>query len=149
VLTKAETVSSEQLDKAAKAVKKANGAKQPYIISAQTHEGVLPLLREAVKLVKVARTEQERVRAEAAVPVIDITTLPDVWHVTVEGEGVFRVTGDRMERFANQTNFDQDDAVERLRDILRKTGVSRELRRQGVQDGDTIRLGDAELAWVE
>ncbi|MDF2461694.1 MAG: obg, GTPase obg [Candidatus Saccharibacteria bacterium] len=149
VLTKAETVSSEQLDKAAKAVKKANGAKQPYIISAQTHEGVLPLLREAVKLVKVARTEQERVRAEAAVPVIDITTLPDVWHVTVEGEGVFRVTGDRMEGFANRTNFDQDDAVERLRDILRKTGVARELRRQGVQDGDTVRIGESEIAWIE
>jgi GTP-binding protein len=149
VLTKAETVTPEQLEKAAKAVKKANGGKQPFIISAQTHNGVLQLLRAAVELVKVARTEQERVRAEASVPVIDITTLPDVWHVTVEGEGVFRVTGDRMEGFANRTNFDQDDAVERLRDILRKTGVARELRRQGVQDGDTVRIGESEIAWIE
>jgi len=38
--------------------------------------------------------------------------------------------------------------VRRLRDILAKTGVARELRRQGAQDGDIIRIGETELAWL-
>jgi Obg family GTPase CgtA-like protein len=32
---------------------------------------------------------------------------------------------------------------------MRKTGVARELRRQGAQDGDTLKIGDAELAWMD
>jgi GTPase len=149
VLTKQETVPAAQLAAAQKNIKKAAGKTPLFTISAQTHDGVLPLLRAAAKLVKAARAEQAQADAEAAVPVIDLTALPDIPRVEPEGEGVFRVTGERVEGFARRTNFDQDDAVERLRDILRRTGVARELRRQGAQDGDTIRIGEQELAWVE
>jgi GTP-binding protein len=120
-----------------------------FEVSAQTHEGLTPLLRAAAQLVQEARQRRAEAEAEEAVPVIDTTSLPDLWHVEAEGEGVYRVTGERIEGFARRTNFDQDDAVERLRDIMRKTGVARELRRQGVQDGDTIRIGESELAWME
>jgi GTP-binding protein len=149
VLTKQETVDAKQLTAAQKALKKAAGATPICTISAQTHQGVLELLRAAVPLVQAARTRREEELAEAAVPIIDHTDLPDFWRVTSEEDGIFRVTGERIEGFARRTNFDQDDGVARLRDILRKTGVARELRRQGAQDGDTIRIGDAELAWLD
>jgi GTP-binding protein len=148
VITKSETVTPQQLKKAVAAVKKAS-KQTPFIISAQTHEGLLPLLRAASVLVKAARSERERVQAETAVPVIDTTAMPDLWHVEKEDEGFYRVVGERMEGFARRTNFDQDDGVERLRDILRRNGVARELRRQGIQDGDTIRIADTELAWMD
>jgi GTP-binding protein len=153
VLTKQETVDAAKLAADQAAIAKAAGAqpagKTPiFVISAQTHDGLVPLLRATAQLVQAAREERAAAEAEASVPVIDTTALPDFWQVTSESDGVYRVTGERIEGFARRTNFDQDEAVERLRDILRKTGVARELRRQGAQDGDTIHIGDAELAWI-
>ncbi|MDB5178701.1 MAG: GTPase obg [Patescibacteria group bacterium] len=149
VLTKQETVDAEQLKAAEKAVKKAAGKIPIFVISAQTHAGLLPLLRAAAELVKAARIRHEEELANAAVPVIDTVDQPDFWRVTAEGEGVWRVTGEHIQGFARRTNFEQDDAVRRLRDILVKTGVARELRRQGAQDGDIIHIDDTELSWLD
>jgi len=149
VLTKQETVDAKQLATAQKAVQKAAGTTPVYSISAQAHQGLLEILRPAAELVKAARSKREQELAEAAVPVIEVTDLPDFWRVAAEGDGVYRVTGERIEGFARRTNFDQDEGVERLRDILRKTGVARQLRRQGAQDGDTVRIGETELAWLD
>jgi GTP-binding protein len=148
VITKQETVEPAKLAADLKVVKKVVGTTPVFTISAQTHEGLVPLLRAAVKLVKAAREARAQAEAEA-VPVIDATDLPDLWQVTTEADGVYRVTGDRIEGFARRTNFEQDDAVHRLRDILRKTGVVRELRRQGIKEGDAILIGEQELAWLE
>ncbi|HEY2003650.1 MAG TPA: GTPase ObgE [Candidatus Saccharimonadia bacterium] len=149
VLTKKEMVEPAKLAADQKVLAKAAGRTPIFVISAQTHDGLKPLLGEAANLVRTARTEQAKLQAEATIPVIDATAFPNLWRVEPEGEGVFRVTGDRIEGFARRTNFDQPDAIERLRDIMRKTGVARELRRRGAQDGDTIRLADQELSWIE
>jgi GTPase len=148
VITKQETVDEVTLGTVTKAIKKVAGKTPVFTISAQAHQGLLEVLRAAAKLVKAARTKRERELAEAAVPVIESVDLPDFWRVTAEPGGVYRVTGERIEGFARRTNFDEDDGVRRLRDILAKTGVARELRRQGIQDGDTVRIGNAELAWL-
>jgi GTP-binding protein len=148
VITKQETVDVETLKAATKAIKKAAAKTPIFTISAQTHQGLLEVLRAAAALVKVARLERERALAEAAVPVIETVDLPDFWRVTAEEDGNYRVTGTRIEGFARRTNFEEDDGIRRLRDILAKTGVARELRRQGIQDGDTVRIGDSELAWL-
>jgi GTP-binding protein len=148
VITKQETVTPEGLKATVKAVKAVAKGMPVFTLSAQTHDGVVDVLRSAVKLVRAARAEQAKAQAEAAIPVIDTTALPDLWQVETEGDGIYRVTGDRIEGFARRTNFEQDEAVERLRDIMRKLGVARELRRQGIQDGDTIRIGDTEIAWL-
>jgi GTP-binding protein len=150
VLTKTDTVLPEQVADAQAALQAAAPDTPLHTISAQTHAGLTELLRAAAKLVKAARAERERAQAEAAMPVIDVTALPEAhWTVAADGEGAWRITGERIEGFARRTNFDQDEAVERLRDIMRKTGIARELRRQGAQDGDTLRIGPAELAWMD
>ncbi len=147
-LTKTETVAPDEVAIQKKKLEKLSGG-QVFVISAQAHQGLDVLLDAAVKLVKTAREQQAAAQAEAEIPVIDTIELPDLWRVEDEGDGVFRVIGERIEGFARRTNFDQDDGVARLRDILRKTGVARGLRRAGIQDGDTIRIGESELAWLD
>jgi len=148
VITKQETVDAKTLTAATKAIKKVAKATPIFTISAQAHQGLLEVLRAAAELVKVARAERERRIAETIIPVIETIDLPDFWRVTVEDDDNFRVTGERIEGFARRTDFDEDDGVRRLRDILAKTGVARELRRQGAVDGDIIRIGDTELTWL-
>jgi GTPase len=150
VLTKIEGLTPAQIKTKCAALAKAAGvpASAVLAISAQAHRGVTELLDAALVHVKAARAQREAAEAAAAEVVIDATILPDAWEVQPEGEGVWRVNGQSIEGFALRTNFEQDEAVERLRDILRKQGIARELRRQGALDGDTIRIGEAELAWL-
>jgi GTP-binding protein len=148
VITKTETVEPKQLEAAQKAIKKVAGKTPIFAISAQAHTGLLPLLRAAAVLVKEARATRLLEKTEEAIPVIDTATLPDLWRAEVESDGIFRVTGSRLEGFARRTNFEQDDAVERLRDIFRKNGVATELRRLGIKQGDVVRIAEAELDWL-
>ena len=67
---------------------------------------------------------------------------------TVEDEeGTFRVRGKRIERIANQTNFENEESAARFQRDLLKLGVDAQLRRAGIQPGDTVRIGPVELEW--
>jgi hypothetical protein len=46
------------------------------------------------------------------------------------------------------TNFDNDEAVERLQRVLERTGVSARLRALGVGAGDAVQIGNHTLYWA-
>jgi GTP-binding protein len=50
------------------------------------------------------------------------------------------VTGERIEKFARRTDFDNEAAVQRLRDIMRRAGIMHELTRQGIKPGQEIKI---------
>ena len=56
------------------------------------------------------------------------------------GPKTFMVTGRKIEKFAQRTEFTNDEAVQRLRDILRKMGVMHKLERDGIEAGNTIKI---------
>ena len=67
---------------------------------------------------------------------------------TLEREdGEYLVRGKRVERLANQTNFDNEESAERFQRELARTGVDAALRKAGVRPGDTVRIGAVELEW--
>lgn len=146
VLTKQESVSADELKAAEKNLKRAVGKAEVFTISSQAHLGLLEVLRAAVAPVKIARAEQLKLQEQPDLPVIDKVTRPDRWTVVPEPGG-YRVTGARIEGFARRTDFQSPDALARLRDILTKTGVTRELNRLGAADGDEIRFGNNHLLW--
>jgi GTP-binding protein len=144
VLTKADTTDDDTVKQASKALSKFGAV---YVISAQAHQGLQELLRAAAPLVQKARKQRAEEEAEKAIPVIDEATQPDLW--LVEGaDDRFVVTGQKLEGFARRTNWDNDDSVERLRDILRKQGVARELERQGIEPGQKVVIAGHELEWL-
>ncbi len=67
---------------------------------------------------------------------------------TVErADGGFRVRGKRVERIVAMTDLENPDAVEMLQRTLGRLGVFAALEREGVQSGDTVHIGAAELEW--
>ncbi len=70
------------------------------------------------------------------------------WTVTKERDG-FRVRGDRVERLATGIDWESPDAAAYFQLLLQKNGVEKELRRLGVRNGDTVRIGAKELEWTE
>ena len=67
--------------------------------------------------------------------------------IAAEGEGAFRVRGRQIERIAAQTNFDIEESAERFQRDLARLGIEDALRHAGIESGDVVRIGRAELEW--
>lgn len=70
------------------------------------------------------------------------------WTVARENEG-YRITGGRVEQLARGLDWASPDAAAYFQRLLQRNGIEKELRRLGVKDGDTVRIGVKELEWTE
>jgi GTP-binding protein len=66
-----------------------------------------------------------------------------------EGANEWRVSGAAIERAASMTYWQHDGSVRRFQKIMETIGVEDALRRAGVQEGDTVAIGEFELEWQE
>lgn len=113
-----------------------------FAISGQSGKGLKELLF-AIKAEVAATREVEaaaaarRQEAKPDVPVLRLEGDEDAWSVEQTAEG-WLVRGVKIEQFAIRTDFENDEAVQRLRDIMRKNGIMHELVRRGVEAGQRI-----------
>ncbi len=147
VISKSESVAEADLQKKIQVFTKQAKLKKTdvYTISAVANTGVVTLLRAALKLVEKSNKQSQTVEKTEELEVITLAP-GETWEVSKEKEG-YIVTGTRLERFAARTNFDQPDGIRRLRDILTREGVGRELHRLGAERGDTIIIAKKKLQW--
>jgi len=66
-----------------------------------------------------------------------------------DADGAYRVTGRSAERVVAMADLTNPDAVAYVQDRFRKMGVERALARAGAHEGDTVRIGEIELEYVE
>ncbi len=60
----------------------------------------------------------------------------------------YEISGEQIKRFAIRTDFNNEEAVARLMDILRKLGILKELVKQGVQPGDVLNIaGEGKITY--
>jgi GTPase len=114
-----------------------------FAISAASHEG-LPALSYA--LAGIVEADRELEAAEAAAPRIVIRPKPvddSAFTVRFEGgtEPVYRVLGAKPERWVQQTDFTNDEAIGYLADRLAKLGVEEALFEAGARAGSTVVIG--------
>ncbi len=153
-LTKIDGLDSDIVTMQRHALEKVVGKSTPiYAISAQAHDGLTNVLRELRRKVEQvkAKTVQdiEKDDAKLSVPIIRLDEADSSdWSVESEGEG-FRVRGQKIEKFARRTNFDQFQSINRLRDIIKKLGISHELIRRGAESDTLIYIGDTSFTLVE
>ena len=155
VLTKCEGLDQEIIAMQATAIQNVAPEAEVLTISSQTHEGVKELLRLLRAKVEARRQEEAALAAEESdvvesMPVISLSEeqVADAWTVEREAGG-YRVIGEKIEKFARRTNFEQFEAVNRLRDIMRKLGITHELIRQGAIGESVVYIGEAEFTLVE
>lgn len=140
-LNKVEGLDNEIIDDLMSQLEKVSPRGTPiFAISAQSGEGLKQLLFAVKDAVAKARAIKPAEEEAPAVPVLKLSNTSGEWSVTKEGDD-FVVRGQRIEQFARRTDFSNDEAVQRLRDIMRRMGILHELVRQGIEAGQTIRLG--------
>ena len=119
---------------------------QPVVaLSAATGEGI-DALRAALADLLPDADELGAPPEPAGIVVHRIEPVSDEFVIEHE-DGVFRVSGKRIERIAAQTNFDVEESAERFQRDLARLGIDDALRRAGVEPGDTVRIGATELEW--
>lgn len=86
---------------------------------------------------------------ELPLPVYRPKEDPREFQLTHEGENEWRVTGTAIERAAKMTYWQHDGSVRRFQKIMETLGVEEALRKAGVQEGDTVSIGEFELEWQD
>ncbi|HXY18308.1 MAG TPA: GTPase ObgE [Candidatus Nitrosopolaris sp.] len=144
-LTKIDGLDKKQLGKAYKTLKSTvPRSTATAAISANSGEGVAALLRTLRKLVEKNRKAAGGKAEKAPLPVIGLKEDDDAWQIRQEKD-TFIITGRKIERFAARTRFGDYHAEQRLRDIMYKMGIIRELERRGIEPGQTISIGQPEI----
>lgn len=154
-LTKSEGLDDDIVAMQKDELQKAAPESQIFAISSTAHTGlkeVLRALRAAVKDVREAEIVNTDEDEDSGLAMITLSSeqIAESWVVTKDEEtGVFIVTGDKIEKFARRTNFDGFENVNRLRDIMKKMGITHELTRRGATGDSIIRIGDDEFSYLE
>lgn len=172
-LTKCEGVDNEIIEMQSQAIREVNPNAYIYSISAVSKKGVGELLRALWQDIKIAKEkqkqEQENITADIileddvntkhqitqdgikGVPVISLSSheLKNTWTVTRGDDGVFHVTGEKIEKFARRTDMGNYASVNRLRDILKKLGIRAELTNQGATQDSIIEISGKTFTLVE
>lgn len=141
-ITKVEGLDEEIIEDLKAQLKKVASKKaEIFAISSQAGIGLKPMLFSLKKQVKAVRDKKIKAMPDTSVPILKLTDTSDAYDVVKKGSA-FIVTGERIEKFARRTNFDSDEGVQRLRDIMRRAGVLHELKRQGIEPGQQIIIGN-------
>ncbi len=125
-----------------------------FLISSQAKKGTTELLRQLRREVEDQRSRDLAALAEADPnDGLATITLSDQdkqlqWRVRLEND-IYIVKGRKIEKFAIRTNFEQFQSINRLRDIMKKMGISHELIRQGATGESRIRIGEQIFTLVE
>lgn len=115
-------------------------------ISALRKIGLQPILWQCAELVKQAPA----VPVKEELPVYRPAADPRAFQVIRLPDGSFKVTGEAVERAAAMTYWEYEESVRRFQKLMETLGVDEALRQAGVQNGDTVFIGDHfELEWQE
>jgi GTPase len=117
---------------------------EPMAISAVSHENVRELLWKAAELLKTA----PQTKISEALPIY--RPKEDIQKFTVERtpEG-WAVKGAGIERAAEMTYWEHEGSVRRFQRLMETLGVDKALREAGIQEGDTVFIGENELEWQD
>jgi GTPase len=128
-----------------KLVKKFTGkGYEVFLISAATRRGVLELARRAwTRLQDLPAPELDvklPPKPKGPVPRFVLTALEP---------GRWRVAGKEVEKWMAMTDFGNDEAVDKLKNIFDRLGLTEAFRMQGVKNGDTVYVGKEEFVYSE
>lgn len=149
-LTKCEGVDEEIIKMQMAAILAVNPEAKVMAISSQSHYNLDELLR---LLKNETKNKKEIIKEEKIIedlPVIKLSDneLKSAWKVE-RIEDKFVVTGEKIEKFARRTDFNNYASVNRLRDIMKKMGIKAELTSLGAEPDSIVSIAGREFTLVE
>jgi len=117
-----------------------------FPISAFTGEGLNILVAHLAEMVSKLPPPEPELEEEPR-KIASKRTKPKDLTVRKE-EDIYLVEGDFVQKMVQMTDVNNEEALYILHKRLNGLGVLRKLRELGIQDGDTVRIGEIELEYV-
>ena len=116
-----------------------------FKISSVTNNGLEQLLDYVTKTLKILPKEDLYDEEEK-----QIYTLEDEDTFTIAKEkNVFTISGKNVEKVIRRVNINDNESLYYLHKSLTNLGVEAALKRQGIKEGDIVKILDYELEWYE
>ena len=121
-----------------------------YTISGVTRKGIDALLNATADLLEVT-PEFLLYDEEREEDVVHYGFQSDELEFSIDRDpdATWILSGEKIEKLFQMTNFDHDETVMRFARQLRGLGVDEALRARGAKDGDIVRIGNFEFEFVE
>jgi len=103
------------------------------------------LLKAAGKLADLPPLEE----VEPSMPVYRPEEDPREFAISREDDASWRVSGIAIERAAAMTYWEHYGSVRRFQKLLESLGVEDALRKAGIEEGETVHIGEYELEWQD
>ena len=140
----ANKMDGDEAEENLKKFKEKLGDQKVFPIIAPIHEGIDAVLYAVADALETApdffNQEEEQ---ESALYTYKEEEKPFTIHN--KGNGVWEVTGKKVERLVQMASFTTDDGFQRFALQIRNMGIDDALREAGCEDGDTVRLYDFEF----
>lgn len=145
VATKADIIQDEENEKKLEELAKEKNL-EFFKISSATGQGVKELMQRVTELLKELPKEElisveERKR-------YTLEEKRDDFTITKEKD-MFVVDGPAVQRLMARVNLEDNESLYYFQKCLEQLGVNRELKKAGVQEGDTVKIVDWELEWYD
>ncbi|MDB5160362.1 MAG: obg, GTPase obg [Candidatus Saccharibacteria bacterium] len=153
-LTKVEGLDQDIIQMQIDELKKVAPDTQIFAISSPAHTGLKEVLR-ALRATVVAAREEEAIEEEAeGLPIISLSTdqVALSWKIKKIKEDeldVYFVTGSKIEKFGRRTQYESHEGLNRLRDIMKKMGITHALKRADAEGNSIIRIGNDTFTLLE
>lgn len=143
--------SEENLKAFKEELKKNNEEVEIFEVSALTQQGLTAVLNRTAELLETAPEfplyeeetgEEERVLYKFVPENKEYT-------ITRDPDGTWVLSGDKLEKLYQMTNFDFDESIMRFSRQIRGMGIDQALRERGAKNGDTVRIDNFEFEFVE
>lgn len=116
-------------------------------VSAATGSGVRELLFEILRVLKETKREPIVYDSEYDVKANMAEELP--LNIYKESSKVYVVEGPRIDRMLGYTNLDDEKGFKFFQDYMKEQKIINELKKMGLQEGDTVRVGGLEFEYYE
>lgn len=136
----------EEISRLTETLKSDSESLRLFLISAVTGEGVKDLTRYLYQRVKELQEEKDRQEPEKVFYVDKYEEAP----LDIKKEsGTFVVSGTAIEAMAAKTDFENEEALKRFQAYCRRFGLEKELRKAGIKEGDSVRIGTEEFTYYD
>jgi GTP-binding protein len=115
-------------------------------ISALAHTNVRELLLKAAGALADAPTLED---IEPPMPVYRPEEDPSEFVISREDDASWRVSGAAIERAAAMTYWEHYGSVRRFHKLMARLGIEDALRNAGIEEGETVHIGEFELEWQD
>ena len=119
-----------------------------FKISAVTGDGIEELMNYVSKTLKTLPKENLIDVTNEHEKVYKLDEKEESYTIKKEGK-IFIVKGENVDRIIRKVNITDNESLYYLHKKLDEIGLNQELKKQGIKNGDTVKIGNYEIVWED